>query len=79
MERDTKAIIGVLFILFGIGWMAFANVQPEVVGDGCGSNVGPFSCLNQTATLFYPLGFLAFVIGAVILVWDYLPKAGTRT
>jgi hypothetical protein len=73
MNAEVRTIIGVMLLLFGISWTAYANTQPLAycpIGPP-----GPFGCLDYTATVFYPLGFLAMVVGVVILAWDHLPSA----
>ena len=76
MNAEMRTIIGVMLLLFGISWAAYANAQPSAFCPIAPQ--GPFTCLNYTATLFYPLGLLAIVVGLVILAWDHLPKSAQK-
>ena len=74
MNKEGKATIGVVVLLFGISWIAYANVQPAMTTGACAtSNQAPFSCLDYAATVFYPPGFLALVVSILLLGWELLP------
>ncbi len=67
-------MIGVVFLLFGISWLAYAYAQPLDlhVGVVCTSGPGPTllppcTSLSAVAELFYMLGVLGVVIGIALL------------
>jgi len=81
MEPEEKTVVGVLFLLFGVSWLAYANTQPLVHIQGTVCSLGGGtpnlpSCthLDYTASLFYFLGVLATLIGAVFLAWRAYTK-----
>jgi len=76
MNAEVKTVIGVMLLLFGISWAAYANTRPS--GYCPNGPPGPFTCLDYTATLFYPLGLLAIVVGLLILAWDHLPQSAQK-
>jgi hypothetical protein len=88
--RNTRAsaeeysIIGVILLLFGVTWVAYAYQQPTVRYQGpgvCGIGPGIPSCtsLSSAATAFYALGIVAMVIGSVFLLLRVMMAIEGRT
>ena len=76
MRSTEKSIVGTLFLLFGITWLAYANTQPIVYETGSicstgwpATNIPPCTHLSYTATLFYIMGIVAVVFGSSFLLW----------
>jgi hypothetical protein len=66
MKDDNYVLVGVVILFFGIGWVAYASVQP--LGQ-YSTSLGPFAtCLSQTANTFYLIGGASVLLGAVLLV-----------
>ena len=81
MNREEESIIGVILLLFGITWIAYANVQPvDFTALGCNySPQGPFTCLTYAQTVFYPLGILAALLGLGFLYVRFLYRPRTAS
>jgi hypothetical protein len=69
-SQEEKTIIGVLSFLFGISWIAYANVQPSGSSLDCYFVlVAPICGLTYAAALFYSIGALAVIISVVFFYW----------
>ena len=75
MKPEEVSVIGVVFLMFGISWLAYAYAQPLDlhVGVVCTSGPGPTflppcTSLSTAAELFYVLGVMGVVISIVLLV-----------
>lgn len=68
--REVYAIVGVMMLLFGVGWLAYAAVQPVGI-DNCSSQNGVYyqaACLDLAAKVFYLLGGASVGGGVLFLV-----------
>ena len=80
------SIIGVILLLFGITWVAYAYQQPVLRYEGpgvCGTspqgNIPPCTSLSPTATIFYVFGFAGIVVGAIFLLLRVTIASKDRT
>jgi len=73
LSREEKLTVGVLCLLFGLSWIAYASIQPLVFTGNCafGGANGPFMCLDYAATLFYSMGFLAVLASVFFIAWRF--------
>jgi hypothetical protein len=75
MKPEEVSVIGVVFLMFGTSWLAYAYVQPldQHVGVVCTTGPGPVllppcTSLSIAAELFYVLGLTGVVISIAFLV-----------
>ena len=74
-SAEEFSIVGVILLLFGVSWAAYAYVQPVVHAQGgCSGmvNTNPFALppctsLSGRAVFFYSIAAVALVIGSVLL------------
>jgi hypothetical protein len=62
ISKEVYLVLAVMALFFGIGWIAYAAVQPQQVFCASGPSG---TCLNQTAEAFYLVGGVA-VFSAIV-------------
>jgi uncharacterized membrane protein HdeD (DUF308 family) len=69
---EEYSIIGVILLLFGISWVAYAYMQPLVFTGPCTTAgptiLPPCTTLSSTALVFYVLGIISIIGGIVLLL-----------